>query len=127
MKTLRTPLGQVRGLGAAKEGVHHWRMQRLTALALVPLLLWFVASLVATATADYTTAVTWVRSPVVTVLLLGLIAAVFYHAQLGMQVIIEDYVHAEWLKVTSVVALYFLHVGLALASALAVLRIALGG
>lgn len=126
MKTLRTPLGQVRGLGAAKEGVHHWRMQRITALALVPLFLWFVASLVTAATADYETAVAWVRSPVVTVLLLALIAAVFYHAQLGMQVIIEDYVHAEWLKVASIVVLYFVHTGLALASALAVLRVALG-
>ena len=126
MKTLRTPLAHVRGLGASKEGVHHWWMQRVTALALVPLLLWFVASLVTTATADYATAVAWARSPVVSVLLLALIAAVFYHAQLGLQVIIEDYVHVEWVKVTSIVALYFLHIGLALASALAVLRLALG-
>lgn len=127
MKTLRTPLGQVRGLGAAKDGVRHWWMQRVTALALVPLLLWFVASLVAVASADYATALAWVRSPPVTVLLLLLIAALFYHSQLGVQVIIEDYVHAEWAKVTSIVALYFLNLVLAAASAVAVLQLAFGG
>jgi succinate dehydrogenase / fumarate reductase membrane anchor subunit len=124
--SLRTPLAEARGLGSAKEGVHHWWAQRLTALALVPLTLWFVAALVAVATADYATAVEWVSSPLVTVLLLLLIAATFYHAQLGMQVVFEDYIHTKSLKVAAIVVSRFAMIGLGLASAYAVLRIALG-
>lgn len=127
MKKFRTPLNQVRGLGSAKEGTHHWWLQRLTAVALVPLSIWFVASLVSMSDADYASVVTWVRSPVVTVLLLCLIWALFHHAQLGVQVALEDYVHAEWLKVASIVALKFASILLGLASAIAVLKVSLGG
>lgn len=127
MKEFRTPLYQVRGLGSAKEGTHHWWLQRLTAVALVPLSIWFVASLVSMSDADYASVVTWVRSPVVTVLLLCLIWALFHHAQLGVQVVLEDYVHAEWLKVASIVALKFASILLGLASAIAVLKVSLGG
>ena len=102
-------------------------MQRLTAIALVPLSLWFVASLLSMSEADYATVVTWLRSPLVTVLLLGLIWALFHHAQLGVQVVLEDYVHAEWLKIASIVALKFSAVLLGLASAIAVLKVSLGG
>ncbi|MFQ6023502.1 MAG: succinate dehydrogenase, hydrophobic membrane anchor protein [Acidiferrobacterales bacterium] len=125
--SLRTPLAHVRGLGSAKEGTHHWWMQRLTAVALVPLSLWFVAFIVALATAEHGTVVEWIRSPVVTVLLLLFIVAVFHHAQLGLQVIIEDYVHGEWLKVTSLIIMKFAAVALAFASIVAVLRVAFGG
>lgn len=127
MKRFRTPLNQVRGLGSAKEGTHHWWMQRLTAVALVPLTIWFVASLLSMSEADYVTVVTWLRSPLVTVLLLCLIWALFHHAQLGVQVVLEDYVHAEWLKIASIVALKFAAVLLGLASAIAVLKVSLGG
>ena len=123
---LRTPLAEARGLGSAKEGVHHWWAQRLTAIALVPLLLWFAAALVGIATADYPTAVAWVQSPLVTVLLLLLIGGTFYHAQLGMQVVFEDYIHTKWLMVAAIVVTRFAMIGLGLASAFAVLRIALG-
>ena len=123
---LRTPLAEARGLGSAKEGVHHWWAQRLTAIALVPLLLWFAAALVGIATADYATAVAWVQSPLVTVLLLLLIGGTFYHAQLGMQVVFEDYIHTKWLMVAAIVVTRFAMIGLGLASAFAVLRIALG-
>jgi succinate dehydrogenase / fumarate reductase membrane anchor subunit len=123
---LRTPLAEARGLGSAKEGVHHWWAQRLTALALVPLLLWFAAALVGIATADYATAVAWVSSPLVTVLLLLLIGGTFYHAHLGMQVVFEDYIHTKWLMVAAIVVTRFAMIGLGLASAFAVLRIALG-
>lgn len=126
MKKFRTPLNQVRGLGSAREGTHHWWLQRLTAVALVPLSIWFVASLVSMSDADYASVVTWVRSPVVTVLLLCLIWALFHHAQLGVQVVLEDYVHAEWLKVASIVALKFASILLGLASAIAVLKVSLG-
>ncbi len=123
----RTPINQVRGLGSAKHGTHHWWLQRLTAIALVPLSLWLVASLVSLVGADYQNVVIWVRSPVVTVLLMCLLATLFHHAQLGLQVVLEDYVHTEWLKITSIVLMKFTALVLALASVLAVLKVSLGG
>ena len=93
--SLRTPLGRVRGLGSAKEGTAHWWAQRLTAIALVPLVLWFAVSLIVLAGADHATVAAWLRDPVAAVLMLLLILAGFHHAQLGMQVVIEDYVHSE--------------------------------
>ena len=126
MNRFRTPLNQVRGLGSAKEGTHHWWLQRLTAVALVPLSIWFVASLVSMSDADYASVVTWFRSPLVTVLMLCLIWALFHHAQLGVQVVLEDYVHAEWLKIASIMVLKFASVVLGLASAIAVLKVTLG-
>ncbi len=125
MKKFRTPLNQVRGLGSAKEGTHHWWLQRLTAVALVPLSIWFVASLISMSDADYLAVVSWLRSPLVTVLALCLIWALFHHAQLGVQVVLEDYVHAEWLKIACIVSVKFAAVVLGLASAIAVLKISL--
>jgi succinate dehydrogenase / fumarate reductase membrane anchor subunit len=93
----RTPLGRVRGLGSAKEGVAHWWAQRLTALALIPLTLWFVISVVQMIGADPPQVVEWIGSPVTAILLIVLIGATFHHAQLGVQVVIEDYVHTGWL------------------------------
>jgi succinate dehydrogenase / fumarate reductase membrane anchor subunit len=123
----RTPTNQVRGLGSAKGGTHHWWLQRVTAVALVPLSLWLMASLVSLVGADYQSVVIWVRSPVVTVLLICLIGALFHHAQLGLQVVLEDYVHTEWLKITSIVLMKFAALVLGLASVLAVLKVSLGG
>ena len=122
----RTPINQVRGLGSAKDGTHHWWLQRLTAIALVPLSLWLVASLVSLVGADYQDVVIWVRSPVVTVLLICLLATLFHHAQLGLQVVLEDYVHTEWLKITSIVLMKFAALLLGLASVLAVLKVSFG-
>lgn len=124
---LRTPLSQARGLGSAREGMHQWWTQRLTALALIPLLLWLVASLISIIGADYATTVEWVRSPIVAVLLLLFIAAAFYHAQLGMQVVLEDYVHVGWAKVATIILSKFLTIALAFVAGFAVLRVALGG
>ncbi len=126
MDKFRTPLNQVRGLGSAKEGTHHWWLQRLTALALAPLAIWFVVSLLSMTGADYASVVKWVRSPVVTVLLLSLIWALFHHAQLGLQVVLEDYVRSEWLKIASIIAVKFTALILGLASAVAVLKVAVG-
>ena len=92
MADMRTPLNRVRGLGSAKEGADHFWRQRLTALLLIPLVLWVGFSIAAIPT-DHATLVSWVQQPLVTVLLLLLILSVFYHAQLGLQVVIEDYVH----------------------------------
>jgi succinate dehydrogenase / fumarate reductase membrane anchor subunit len=125
--SMRTPLARVRGTGSAKYGVHHWWAQRLSAIALVPLFLWFVASMTAVATADYATAVAWVRSPLNSSLLALLIAAVFYHAQLGMQVVFEDYVSSHWLQVTCIILVRLLALLLAVVSVVAVMSTAWGG
>jgi succinate dehydrogenase / fumarate reductase membrane anchor subunit len=95
---LRTPLGRARGLGSARDGTAHWWAQRVTAIALVPLTLWFVASMVALLGAPPGEVVAWVAHPVRAAMLLALLVAVFRHAQLGLQVVIEDYVHAEGAK-----------------------------
>ncbi len=125
--SLRTPLGRVRGLGSAKEGTAHWWAQRLTALALIPLVLWFVVSLIVMTGAGHGAVAEWLRNPVSAVLMLLLILAGFHHAQLGLQVVIEDYVHAEWLKFALVTAVKFAAVALGIGAAFSVLKIALGG
>ena len=124
--SLRTPLSRVRGLGSAKEGPHHWWWQRLTAVALVPLSLWFVVSLVCRIGADYGEVVAWMQSPVVSLLLILFVVMLFHHAQLGVQVVIEDYVHGKWQKLTSLMLLKFVAVIAALASVIAVLKVSLG-
>lgn len=124
--SLRTPLSRARGLGSAKEGLHHWIWQRLTAIALVPLSLWFIVTLVCKLGADYAEVVAWIQSPVVTLLMILFVVTLFHHAQLGIQVVIEDYVHSAWLKITSLVVLKFLAVVAALAAVLAVLKVSLG-
>ena len=124
--SLRSPLGQVRGLGSAKEGVSHWWAQRLTAVALVPLALWFVVSAVAHTAADYKTAVAWLEQPFVAIPLLLLIVATFHHAQLGLQVVIEDYVHADWARIALIALVKLAAVALAITCMYAVLKIAFG-
>ena len=96
--SLRSPLGRVRGLGAAREGVGHWWAQRLTALALIPLTLWFVGAVATLTGAGHEAVAGWIGSPVVAGLLILLIVATFYHAYLGLQVVIEDYLHHEGRK-----------------------------
>ena len=124
--SLRTPLGRVRGLGSAKEGTHHWWMQRVTAVALVPLTLWLVVVIIRLSSAGFEQANDFVANPLVMVGLLLALGVMFYHAQLGLQVVIEDYVHTEWLKLTSLIGMKFTCVALAVASAVAVIRIGLG-
>lgn len=97
--SLRSDLGKVKGLGAAKEGVGHWRLQRLTALALLPLALWFVATLLGLIGAPHAVVVAWIGQGHVTVLLLALVIALFWHLQLGLQVVLEDYLHVPWLQI----------------------------
>jgi succinate dehydrogenase / fumarate reductase, membrane anchor subunit len=124
---LRTPLGRAFGLGSAKEGVQHWWAQRVSAIALIVLGLWFAASLIAHAGADRATVVAWLHEPLSAILAILMLAAVFYHAALGLQVVIEDYVHSEWLKLSSIVAMRLISLALAVAGIFAVLRIAFGG
>ena len=125
--SLRTPLGRARGLGSAKQGVHHWWAQRVTAVALVPLTLWFILALVGLAGSEATAASAFVAHPVNAILLLLLIAATFHHLHLGLQVVIEDYVHGELVKIAAVLAIKLLAVALGVAAAFSVLKIAFGG
>ncbi|KPF76510.1 succinate dehydrogenase [alpha proteobacterium AAP81b] len=120
-----TDLGRVRGLGAAHEGVHHWWMQRVTAVANIALLLWFVASLVRLPSLDYSSVVLWLRQPVAAVPMLLLIASVFWHFRLGVQVMLEDYLSGPT-RVLAMLALNFYALAGAAAAVFAVLKIALG-
>ena len=122
----RTPLANVRGLGSAREGTRHFWAQRVTAIALVPLGLWFMTVLLQLVGADYATATATLQSPLSTVLGLGLVLALFYHAYLGMQVVIEDYVHGHWMKLANLLILKFACLLMAAAAAVALLTIALG-
>lgn len=125
-KDLRNPLARARGLGSAKEGVGHWMQQRITALALVFLTIWFVLVVLSLVHTDYVTARATIARPWNAVLLVALIVTMFKHAVLGLQVVIEDYVHTRWLEIASLVAIKFIAVLAALSGVLAVLRIALG-
>ena len=124
--SIKTPLGQVRGLGSAKSGTHHWWMQRVTAIALIPLAIWFVASIIGLIGADRTIVLAWLHLPLVAVLMTLLLGVGFYHMKLGLQVIIEDYVHCEALKVAALMASNFACIALAVACVFAVLKIAFG-
>ncbi len=123
--SLRSPLSQAQGLGSAKSGTSHFWFQRLTALALVPLSLWFVSGIVCLAGAEYAQVLAWVGSPWVALGLILFLGTMFYHSQLGLQVVIEDYVAGEGIKLSSLILMKFAHVALAAASILAVLLIAL--
>lgn len=122
---MRSGLGRVRGLGSAKDGVAHWWAQRVTALALVPLTLWFVFGIVALAGSPQAQVQAWIAHPVNTVLLVLLVAATFHHLTLGVQVVIEDYIHHEGRKLALLLGVKALAWVFGLAGVLAVLRIAL--
>lgn len=123
---MRTHLSKVRGLGSAKSGTSHWWAQRVTAIGLVPLAVWFVASLMALVGADHATTIMWIKNPFVTVLLGLFIVSGFYHLKLGGQVIIEDYVHGEGLKMLSLLLLKFATLAVGLTAFVALLKISFG-
>ena len=125
--SLRSPLGRVKGLGAAGEGTGHWWAQRLTSLALVPLTVWFVASLVVLAGADYQVMRDWLSSPVAAGLLILFLLTGVHHGQSGLQVVIEDYVHNEAAKIAALLGVKALAVVLGLTGTLAILSILFGG
>ena len=126
MSDLRTPLSRARGLGSAKEGVSHWWRQRLTALLMLPLVLLLVVCVATLPQADYATFSAWVASPVVTVCLILLIGAMFFHAQLGLQVIIEDYVSSHSKRTAAIIVVSFLCLLFAVIGVVSVLKISLG-
>jgi succinate dehydrogenase / fumarate reductase membrane anchor subunit len=124
---LRTQLGRVRGLGSSKSGTEHWWMSRLTSLALVPLGLWFVISVIRHLGAPHAEVVAWLSRPWPAVLMILTVGVTFFHAASGLQVVIEDYVHNEWAKVAAIIAVKFLAALLGAVSIFAVLKIAFGG
>lgn len=124
---MRTPLGKVRGHGSAKDGTDHFWRQRLTAIANVPLILFFVWLVVSLNGAPHSEVIETLSSPLVTICLLGVILSVCFHMKLGMQVIIEDYIHGEGLKFAAIIFNIFFCLAVALASVFAVLKIGFGG
>jgi succinate dehydrogenase / fumarate reductase membrane anchor subunit len=125
-RSMRSPLSRALGLGSAREGVEHWWIQRVTAVALVPLTLWFTGSTILLAGAGHEAFVAWLRRPFSTVLMVLLLIAVFHHMALGLQVMVEDYVHsaAKFALLTAVRLGCF---ALAASGILATLRIAFVG
>jgi len=127
MKSLRSPLGTVVGLGSAKSGVHHWWVQRLTSIALVPLTIWFAVSLASLPALDHVTVIAWMAQSWTALLLVLLVLVATYHSQLGVRVVVEDYVHNTGLRTVTLVALTFLHAFLAVSGVFAILKVAFGG
>ena len=125
--SLRSPLSRVLGLGAAKEGVRHWWSQRLTSVALVPLSLWFVVSLLALPSLGYATVVAWMRQSSTALFLIIFVLIAAWHSQLGVRVVVEDYVHGAGARTLTLVLLSFAHVLLAAAGIFAILKVAFGG
>ncbi|HEV2285329.1 MAG TPA: succinate dehydrogenase, hydrophobic membrane anchor protein [Steroidobacteraceae bacterium] len=125
--SLRTPLRRVLGAGSAREGVHHWWLQRLTSVALVPLTVWFVVSILALPSLDHATVAGWLRGGTTALLLILLVLVATWHSQLGVRVVIEDYVPAPGARTVTLTLLTFAHALLAAAGVFAVLRVALGG
>jgi succinate dehydrogenase / fumarate reductase membrane anchor subunit len=123
--SMRSGLGRVRGLGSARDGVSHWWMQRLAAVALVPLSLWFVFSVAALRGASQADVQAWIASPFVTVLLLLVVVATFLHLAMGLQTVIEDYIRDGVAKVAALLVVKWACVLFGLASVLAILRIAI--
>lgn len=121
----RSPLSKARGLGAAGQGVHHWTVQRFSAIALVPLALWFAFSLGSLAPLDYDAFRDWLSQPWVPVLLVLFFGAAYYHASLGIQVVVEDYVHSEFMRNATIVGVKLVLLLLATSTIISILTTAL--
>jgi succinate dehydrogenase / fumarate reductase membrane anchor subunit len=118
----RSPLANVIGLGSAKTGTSHWWMQRVTAVALIPLSFWLVTFLKLSFTAPFQETLAWLTSPLNTLCIVAWIVAVFYHAALGVQVVIEDYIASDGYKIIAVWTINLSFLMLALAALIAVFR-----
>jgi succinate dehydrogenase / fumarate reductase membrane anchor subunit len=121
-----TPLNRVLGLGSAKSGAQHWWAQRLTAAGLVPLGLWLAWSMIVLGDFSYGSVIGWMGRPVQSVLLILTALTLTYHSHLGVQVVLEDYVHGKAVKVVSIVLSTFAHVVVAIAALFAILKVAFG-
>lgn len=126
MKRLRSPLGRAYGLGSARSGAQSWWTLRLVSVAMIPLVIWWVCGTVAHIGTDYISYLHWMGRPVTAVPMILILVATFYHMAIGIQEVLEDYVHVEWLKIVLLLAVRFGAVLLAVAGIFAVLRIAFG-
>ncbi len=127
MPLLSSQLARARGLGSAKEGVSHWWAQRMSALALVPLTLWFVTAVVAHAGADHAAMRAWLGQPLSATLMILFVNAALFHGQLGVQVVLEDYLSQRRLRTTAVALVKGLSVLLGVLATVSILKLALGG
>ena len=123
--SLQSPLGRVLGLGSAKSGAGHWWAQRLTAVALAPLGLWFAFAVLGLPHGNYYEVAAWVAEPSNAILLILLVLTLAYHSYLGLQVVIEDYVHGA-AKVATLVLVQFLHVIVAVGGVYAIVTVSIG-
>jgi succinate dehydrogenase / fumarate reductase membrane anchor subunit len=124
--SLRSPLGKVLGTGSAKEGVHHWWLQRLTSVALIPLTIWFVVSLLSLPSFDHVSVVAWMSGSWTALFLILFVLVATWHSQLGVRVVVEDYIHGGS-KTLTLVVITFIHAIVAVAGVFAVLKVAFGG
>ena len=122
-----TGLGRVRGLGSAKQGAHHWWTQRLTAAGNLLLVSWFVISLVRLPNLSHAVVIDWLSAPLVAIAMILLAANVFWHIRLGLQVVVEDYIHNEASKLGMIVLINFFAVGAGAIAIFSIAKIAFGG
>ena len=123
----RSPLSKAIGSGSAKHGFSHWWLQRVSAVALIPLTIWFVFSMVCLSANGYNEAIAWLSSPInATIMLLFTLTALF-HGQTGLQTVIEDYIHTTWLNLTLLLSVKFASVIMAVLAVISVLKVVLGG
>lgn len=127
MADMRTPLNKVRGLGSAKEGADHFWKQRVTAFANIPLTLFLVVSIVLLAGQDHATVTAYIGSPLAALGFTALVISAAIHMRLGMQVVIEDYIHGEALKILLLMANTFFSILVGLACIMAIIKLSLGG
>ena len=125
MSEMRTPLSRVRGLGSAKKGTEHFWLQRVTALANIPLTVFFVSAMVAHAGADYLTVKAFLSRPIVALVMLLLILSMVWHMRLGLQIVIEDYIHDHTVKILALILNTFFALAVGTASVLAILKLTL--
>lgn len=125
--SLRSPLSKAVGLGSAKHGFSHWWWQRVTAIALIPLSLWFVYSILSLSGADFATAQAWLGAPFNATVILLFVLTALYHGQTGLQVVIEDYVHTKWVNLTLLLLIKFASVIMAAVAIISVFSVVAGG
>ncbi len=122
---LKTPMARAKGLGSAHDGLHHWIMQRVTAVLLLPLVVWLCWSVVTLAHADHAAAFAWLQQPLNAILMIVSVISLFYHAALGSQVVIEDYIHGEAFKIIKLVTMKIVLFATCIACIFAILKVAL--